>query len=103
RPCLLLLLVGQGHRPQGQDLVDLGRVEQVLRALGRHRRVVVEDDRRGEQHLPVPGLAGQDRPGVVVLTGLGGRLGPLRRVEQRHERRPRGGGQRGGGGQDRKG
>ena len=44
-----LLVVGQRQHAQREDLVDLGRVEQVARALGRDRRVVVQDDRR-RQH-----------------------------------------------------
>ena len=85
RPGLALLGLGEGHGAQGQDLVDLGGVEQVARALGGDGRVVVEDDRRG-QHGVAPALvADQHRPGVEVAAGLGGRLGPLRRVEQGQE------------------
>ncbi len=48
-PGLRLLLVGQQHGAQREDLVDLRRVVQVARALRRHLRMVREDDRRGEQ------------------------------------------------------
>ena len=85
RACALLG-VGQRQRAQRQDLVDLGRVEQVARALGRHLRVVVQDDRRGQHQVAAVGRAGQHRPGAGVLAGrdLGGR--PLRRVGHGQER-----------------
>ncbi|HEV2871467.1 MAG TPA: hypothetical protein VG409_08590, partial [Actinomycetota bacterium] len=85
RPGLALLGLGEGHGAQGQDLVDLGGVEQVARALGGDGRVVVEDDRRGQHGVTAALLADQHRPGVEVLAGLGGRLGPLRWVEQGQE------------------
>ena len=50
-----LLLVGQREDVQGQQLVDLAAVEQVAGALGRDPRVVLEDDRRGEQRAAVVG------------------------------------------------
>ena len=69
--------------PQGQDLVDLGRVEQVARALGGHLGVVVQDDRR-RQHDGV-GVGRPPRPsareGAEVLAGGGDRLGELGRVD----------------------
>ena len=42
---LALLLVGHRQDAQGEDLVDLGAVEEVARALRCHHRVVVENDR----------------------------------------------------------
>ncbi len=45
---LSLLEVGQRQDPKREDLVDLGRVEEIAGALGGDLRVVVEDDRRGE-------------------------------------------------------
>ena len=42
----VLLLVRQGEDAQCQHLVDLGRVEEIARALGRHLRVIGEDDWR---------------------------------------------------------
>ena len=50
---------------QRQDLVDLRRVEEVARALGRDRRMVVEDDRRREHHGV--GLVDEHRPGALVV------------------------------------
>ena len=41
-----LLVVGEREDPQGEDLVDLGGVAHVARALGRDGGVVVQDDRR---------------------------------------------------------
>ena len=62
------LLVGQGQHPQGQDLVDLGGVVEVARALRRHLRVVVEDDRRGQHDVVRPD---QHREGPVVVACRG--------------------------------
>ena len=42
------------QRAQGEDLVDLGRVAEVARALRGDRRVVVEDDRRRQHHRVSP-------------------------------------------------
>ena len=48
-----LLVVGQGHHPQREDLVDLRRVAEVAGALGRDRGEVVQDDRRRQHHVVV--------------------------------------------------
>ncbi len=50
-PGLALLIVGQGQHPEGQDLVDLGGVIEVTGALGGHFRMVVEDDRGGQDQV----------------------------------------------------
>src|SRR4029077_13805402 len=71
-PHFALFLVRQGHDPERQDLVDLGAVEEITGALRGDRGEVVEDDGRGEQVVPRPVLAGQDRPHALVLTGGGG-------------------------------
>ena len=86
RPGLRLLLVGEHQRAQAEDLVDLGAVEQVRRALGGELRVVGEDDRRREQQVGALGRPGEHGPGVPVvqLTGRGQR--PLGRVGGREER-----------------
>ena len=73
-PGLRLLLVGHGHHPQGQDLVDLGRVEQRPGALRGHLRVVVQDDRRDQDDVGGPGRAGQHRPAAVLPASRGRRL-----------------------------
>ena len=44
------------------SLVDLAAVEQVARALGRDPRMVLEDDRRGQQRVALARLADQHRP-----------------------------------------
>ena len=63
-----LLVVGQRQHAQGEDLVDLGRVEHRAGALRRDRRVVVQDDRRGQHDVrglpvrpPSPARTGQHR------------------------------------------
>ena len=78
-PRLGLLRVGHRHHPQGEDLVDLGGVEQRARALLGHLRVVVQDDRRAEHHVgrpraarPAPassGAAGSGRPRRAAASG----------------------------------
>ena len=63
-PGLGLLLVGHRHHPQGEDLVDLGGVEQRAGALRRDCRVVVQDDRRAEHtssRPAAPASTGQQR------------------------------------------
>ncbi len=82
--CLRLLLVGQRHHAQRQDLVDLGGVVQVAGALLGHLGVVVEDDRRGQHDRLV---TDEDGVGAVTPAVLGclGRV--VRRVEERDERR----------------
>ena len=60
-----------------EDLVVLGAVEEVGRALGGELRVVVEDDRRGQQQVAAVGRSGQHRPGVLVDALRDGGLGPL--------------------------
>ena len=84
-PGLGLLLVGHGHHPQGQDLVDLGGVEQRTGALRGHLRVVVQDDRRAQHHVGGAGWPGEHRP-ATVLVARGRRRRRVRgRVEQRDE------------------
>ena len=80
-PHLALLLVGQRQDPQRQDLVDLGAVEQVARALGRDLRVVVEDDRRRQHACRARRLAHQHRPGADVLAA-GGQLARAPRADR---------------------
>ena len=85
-PGLGLLVVRQGEHPQGEDLVDLGRVAEVAHALRRDRRVVVEDDRRRQHDVGVALVADEHREGAVVAAA-GHRLGRhRRRIEQGHER-----------------
>ena len=80
-----LLLVGEGHRPEDQDLVDLRRVEQVAGALGSDLRPVVERDGGGEHHVLAPAVADHHREGVEVGAGFGGGLCPLGWLEQGDE------------------
>ena len=61
-----LLLVGQREHPEGQDLVDLGGVAQVARALGGDLRVVVEDDRRRQHHVVRGAVADEHRERAVA-------------------------------------
>ena len=65
-PGLGLLLVGHRHHAQGQDLVDLGAVIQRGVALFGDLGVVVEDDRRDQQHVVGAGRAGQHREAAVL-------------------------------------
>ena len=78
----LLLVVGERHRAQRQDLVDLGSVEQLARALGRDLRVVVEDDRRRQHDVAAGTVGDEHRVGVLVGARLRGLAGPFRWVEQ---------------------
>ncbi len=86
---LALLLVGQRHGAQGQELIDLGGVEEVGRALGGDASVVLEDDRRGEHDRPLPLEPGQNRPAAHVGAGRRRRPRPLRRIGERQEARRR--------------
>ncbi len=85
-PGLGLLLVGEGEHAQGQDLVDLGGIAEVPGALGRHGRMVVEDDRRGQDHTgrrpPSPTSTGNVPSLAQPATASAAVVG---RVEQRHE------------------
>ena len=86
-PRLGLLALGQGEHPQGQDLVDLGRVVEIAGALGRHLRVVVEDDRRRQHHVGPTGRVGHQHGERAVVVALGGGEGPVRgRIQQGDER-----------------
>src|SRR4029077_13540845 len=73
---LLLLRVGEGEDAEGEQLVDLARVEEVARALRGDLDVILEDDRRGEHGVVVAGLTDAHRPHPGVHT----RRGRLRRV-----------------------
>src|SRR5215208_4197399 len=84
-PHLLLLFVREGHDVQDEQLVDLGPVEQVAGALGRDLGVVVEDDRGGEHHAPIPLLPDQHRPRLYVLAPLRGLPELLQRIHQRDD------------------
>src|SRR5918998_3430094 len=53
---LFFLLISEVENVENEHLVDLGPVEQVARALGGDLGVVVEDDRGGEHHGPLPFL-----------------------------------------------
>ncbi|MEU5948503.1 hypothetical protein ABZ793_23480 [Micromonospora sp. NPDC047465] len=81
-PHLPLLGVGERERTQREDLVDLGRVVQIARALRCDLRMVVEDDRRREQDVSGADLAGQHGEGVHVAAFLRRVRRPLGRVEQ---------------------
>ena len=87
-PDLALLLLRQRHGAQAEQLVDLQGVEERRLALRRQLRVVVEDDRRAQHHARLVVRAGQHREDAVVVARRDEPLRPLRRVEQRHERRP---------------
>ena len=80
-----LLLVGQGQDPQGQDLVDLGGVEEIPLALGRHRGMVVR--MIGDDSITSSGPRGPISTGKVptLRHGRDGAAGELGRVEQGHE------------------
>lgn len=85
-PGLTLLVVGQGGRPQGEDLVDLRGVVQRSGALRGDGRVVLKDDRGREHQVRTAGLCGQYGPGVQVPAARDCALGPLGRVRHRQER-----------------
>ena len=59
--------VGERERAQGEDLVDLGAVVELARALRRELRVVGQDDRGGQHDLAAVARAGQHRPAAGVL------------------------------------
>src|SRR5215210_8847463 len=63
---LFFLLVREVEDVQDEHLVDLGPVEQVAGALGGDRRIVVEDDRGREHHVPLPFLSDEHRPSLQV-------------------------------------
>ena len=82
---LALLGVGERHRAQREDLVDLGGVEEIARALGRDLRVVREDDRRREQERRIALGAREHGPAAHVLARRRGCARPFGRVGQRDE------------------
>ena len=59
-------------------------VEELARALRGDLRVVVENDRSGEDDVPLPFFAGENRPGPNVLAGGDGGDGRVRRIEERN-------------------
>src|SRR5215210_3101126 len=63
---LFFLFVCEVENVQDQHLVDLGAVEQVAGALGGDLRVVIEDDRGREHHVPLPFLSDEHRPSLQV-------------------------------------
>src|SRR5215204_144671 len=69
---LLFLLVREVEYVQDEHLIDLGPIEQVTGALGRDLRVVGEDDRGGEQHIPLPFLSDEHGPRLQILTPFRG-------------------------------
>ncbi len=73
-----LLLVGEHQRAQAEDLVDLGAVEQVRRALRGELRVVGEDDRRRQQQVRALRRPGEHRPGVLGCPAAASRGAPTR-------------------------
>ena len=66
-PDLALLVVSQSHDAQRENLVDLGAIEQVACALGSDLRIVVKNDGRSQQRVPLPWLTDQHRPRADVL------------------------------------
>jgi hypothetical protein len=80
-----LLVVGHGHHPQGEDLVDLGGVEQVAGALRRNSGVVAEHDRRHEDGVRPVVVGDHDRPAPVLRAGRGVGGCPVGPVQQRDE------------------
>ena len=73
-----LLLLGHRHDPQGEDLVDLGGVEQVAGALRRDRRVVAEHDRRDEHGVGAVVVRDHHRPAPVLHAAAAVGVGPRR-------------------------
>ena len=75
-----LLRVGEGEDVQDEQLVDLPAVEEVARALGGDARVVLEDDRRGQERCGGPrarrpGRASSPRcgtPAAALAAAAGG-------------------------------
>src|SRR5215212_3791120 len=82
-PHLLLLLVREGHDVQDEQLIDLGPVEQVARALRGDLGIVIEDDGGGEHLAPVPFLSHQYGPRLQVLARSHSLQELLRGVRQR--------------------
>ena len=84
RSRLLAFVVGEAAHAQHHQLVDLRRVERVALALRRHRRKIVEDDRRrkDERRAVRVGrrVSDQDGPRVTIAQrcrldgGLAGRI-----------------------------
>ena len=68
-----------------EDLVDLGGVEEVARALRGQLRVVVQDDRRSQRDVPPTALARQHRERADTLARRGCLARPVRRIDERHE------------------
>ena len=85
RPRLGLLGVGHGHHPEGEDLVDLGGVEERTGALGGELGMVLDDDRRHEQDRRLVGRSGEDRPPPLAVGSRPQPHGPVRRVDRRDE------------------
>ena len=85
-PGLGLLLVGHRHHPQGEDLVDLGGVEQRAGALAGDLGVVVEDDRRAQHHVGRrPASPASTGPAAVLAAARPRRRRVVGRLEQRDE------------------
>ena len=80
-----LLLIGHRHDAQGEDLVDLRRVEERALALLGDLGVVVEDDRRHQHQRMVTGRSGQHGEATMVPASGDGAVGRCRWLEKRYE------------------
>src|SRR5690606_39144353 len=85
RPRLALLLLRERGRAQGEQLVDLGGVEEITGALGGDRRMVVEDDRCGENEIAAARLPREHREKAVALADARRLPREVGWVEQRQE------------------
>src|SRR6478672_10816888 len=67
-----LLLIGEGHRAQRENLIDLGAIEQVAGTFRCNRWIVVKNDRRDQENVPASWFADHYWPGAFVATALDG-------------------------------
>ncbi len=82
---LAFFLVGHGKDAQGQEFIDLGRVEQIARAFGCHLGVIIENDRRRQDGAGRSFLPRKNRPRSLIFACRRGILQRLRRIHQRDE------------------
>src|SRR5271163_3140083 len=82
---LALLIVGQRHDAQGENLVNLSSIKQVAGTLGSNLRIVVENDGRRKHGVALSFFTDQYRPSANVLATRRLRTEPFLRRDQRNE------------------
>ncbi len=84
-PDLKLLRVRHRQNSEREDFIYFGPVKQIAGAFGRDLRIVVQDDGRGQDQIPLSFLSRQDGPRSGIAARRCGGFQRFRRVQQRNE------------------